>query len=203
MNPTSGEQGESSDLSLLKRIEAGESDAAMALYLRYAQRLHHLAERQTGTELAARIDPEDIVQSVFRTFFRRASAGLYDIPAGDELWKLFLVIALNKVRRKANYHRAAKRDVRMTSSVEEVAREPRDGTADEQEALRILRMTIDDELGKLSESEAKVISLRIEGYGIQEISERTRCARRTVERVLQRFRKQLDQAMGEETGDAD
>lgn len=189
-----------SDRSLLKRVQQGEADAAMALYLRYARRLHMLAERQTGADLAARLDPEDVVQSVFRTFFRRASAGMYDIPDGDELWKLFLVIALNKIRRKGNYHRAAKRDVRATGRIEELAAEPHSGSTDE-EAVRILQLTISDALAGLGESEARVVTLRIEGYEVQEIAERTGRARRTVERILQRFRKQLDQVISEGPAD--
>ena len=98
-----------SDRTLLRRFQNGEDDAATALYLRYAKRLQRLAELQTGEELAVRLDPEDIVQSVFRTFFRRAAQGHYEIPDGEELWKLFLVIALNKIRAIAQYHRAAKR----------------------------------------------------------------------------------------------
>jgi RNA polymerase sigma-70 factor (ECF subfamily) len=73
------------DESLLFRFQRGQSDAATALYLRYAKRLHALVSKQRGADLAARVDPEDIVQSVFRTFFRRAAAGHYVVPQGDEL----------------------------------------------------------------------------------------------------------------------
>ena len=61
--------------------------------------------------LASRVDPEDIVQSVFRSFFQRAITDAYSVPAGQDLWKLLLTIALNKVRSQGVYHRAAKRDV--------------------------------------------------------------------------------------------
>ena len=62
----------------------------------------------------AAVDAEEIVQSVFRTFFRRAAHGHYSVPDGEEMWKLLLVIALNKVRAAGAYHRAAKRDMRQT-----------------------------------------------------------------------------------------
>ena len=67
---------EPSDGSLLRRFRVGEQDAATRLYLRYANRLHGLASKQTGPELQTRLDPEGIVQSVFRTFFRRAKEGI-------------------------------------------------------------------------------------------------------------------------------
>src|SRR4051812_44816665 len=90
----SGEGGESeapTDRSLLLRLQMGRPDAPTQLYLRYAQRLHALAQKQSSPELARRLEPDDIVQSVFRTFFRRAAAGQYEVPEGEEIWKLLLV----------------------------------------------------------------------------------------------------------------
>src|SRR5262245_27558089 len=106
---------ETSDASLLRRLRRGEEAAATQLYLRYADRLRAIAAAQASPDLKQRVDPEDSVQSVFRTFFRRVSLGQYDVPPGEELWKLFLVIGLNKVRAAGAFHRAAKRDVRHTS----------------------------------------------------------------------------------------
>ncbi len=83
-------QATSTDKSLLTRYRRGDDDAATELYLRYADRLRALATNQTSALLQQRVDAEDMVQSVFRTFFRRASIGQYDIPEGDELWKLLL-----------------------------------------------------------------------------------------------------------------
>ena len=94
-----------SDCSLLQRLRRGQADASTLLYLRYAGRLHALATKQSSAALARRVEPDEIVQSVFRTFFRRVAQGHYDVPAGEEIWKLLLVIALNKVRAAAIHHR--------------------------------------------------------------------------------------------------
>ena len=64
------------DHSLIQRLKAGQSSAATALYMRYAQQLRGLAMKQTSPGLASRIDPDDVVQSVFRTFFRRVVSDL-------------------------------------------------------------------------------------------------------------------------------
>jgi RNA polymerase sigma-70 factor (ECF subfamily) len=178
-----------SDSSLLVRIQAGEDDAATALYTRYAERLMQLANRSAGDDLSARVDAEDIVQSVFRTFFRRVSDGHYLIPEGEELWKLLLVIALNKVRMIAEHHRAAKRDVSHTRSMgtHEVA-----NTTD---ATEVLRMTIDDILVTLPDSHQQVVYARIDGYEVGEIAERVSMSRRSVERILQSFRKRLEKTL--------
>lgn len=177
--------GTSTDASLLVRFRAGEDDAATALYTRYAQRLLQLASRSAGDDLSIRVDAEDIVQSVFRTFFRRVSDGHYQIPEGEELWKLFLVIALNKVRAIAEYHRAVKRDVAHTRSlVHYQFEEPAD-------VSQVLRMTIDDVLATLPEQHQKVVRDRIDGYEITDIATRVSISRRSVERILQAFRARL------------
>src|SRR5205823_9703271 len=116
--PASGYPDAPSDRSLLRRLRSGSEDAATQLYRRYAHRLRALARANTSTQLARRVDAEDIVQSVFRIFFTAASQGLYDVPAGEDLWKLLLVIALNKIRAEGVFHQAAKRDVRATAELD-------------------------------------------------------------------------------------
>src|SRR4051794_3013940 len=102
--PAPGAGDPLSDRSLLRRFQGGRDDAATQLYLRYAGRLHALARAQSGADLKARVDPEDLVQSIFRTFFRRAARGDYEVPEGEELWQLFLVIALHKIRDAGSFH---------------------------------------------------------------------------------------------------
>src|SRR4029077_1781766 len=114
------------------------------LYLRYAERLLALAASQSSADLSPRVDPEDIVQSVFRTFFRRASLGHYTVPDGEEIWKLLLVIALNKVRSVGAFHRAAKRDVRRTSGGEAFDRAVESQYSRGEDALSLLRMVVEE-----------------------------------------------------------
>src|SRR5271157_4690680 len=89
-----------SDHSLMRRLRLGSEDAATQIYLRYAHRLRALARVQSSPDLTRCIDADEIVQSVFGSFFRRAKDGYYDVPEGEELRRLFLVIALNKIRAK-------------------------------------------------------------------------------------------------------
>lgn len=182
-----------SDQSLLERFRRGQEDASTALYLRYARRLHNLATARSSAELRGRTEPEDIVQSVFRTFFRRAAHGQYEAPEGGDLWKLLLVIALNKMRAAAIHHRAAKRDVRRTHNTgsEEAAVERAESGRDEQ-ALTTLRLVVDEALERSPEAHRRIIERRIEGYEIAEIAAEIGRSKRTVERVLQDFRTRLD-----------
>ena len=178
-----------SDASLLRRYRAGEDDAATELYRRYAARLIDLAAAKTSSDVQRRVDPEDIVQSVFRTFFRRASLGEYEVPDGDELWKLFLVIGLNKIRTVAGYHKAAKRDVRQTAGGEAAA--GANAVVPDDVARQTLEMTIGEVLAPLPESHREIIRLRIDGFEVSEIAERVKRAKRSVERILQEFRQKL------------
>jgi len=180
-----------SDRSLLRRFRGGQPDAATVLYLRYAERLRALAAGQCAPDLAPRLDPDDIVQSVFRTFFRRAARGQYDVPEGEDLWKLFMVIALHKIRSAAAFHRAAKRDVRATATGLTDAATGQDLVAPDEVALATLRMVIDELLGALPPSLRTIVELRVEGYEVEEIARRTQRSRRSVERALQEFRVRL------------
>ena len=129
------------------------------------------------------------MQSVFRTFFRRVAHGEYTVPEGSELWNLFLVIALNKIRKVGVRNHAARRNARRTVSVQEG--DAGAVTADDTAALHSLRLTIDDVLVGLPDDMRQVVSLRMEGYEVAEIAKRTGRARRSVERMLQKFRTAL------------
>jgi RNA polymerase sigma-70 factor (ECF subfamily) len=188
--PKSTGNGQASDRSLLQRLRRGEESAATALYLRYARRLLALAQAKTSEALAAKEEADDIVQSVFKSFFRKASAGLYDVPEGEELWNLLLVITINKIRAKGNYHRAAKRDVRLAAgdhALEAVASEE----AGNDVALSELQMVIDEILKGLPEKSAEIVELRIAGTEVNDIVAKVKRSKRTVERVLQDFRERL------------
>ena len=188
---------QSSDRSLLKRFRRGEMDAPTQLYVRYAVRLQALATRQTSPELGRRLDPEDIVQTVFRTFFRRVALGSYDVPDGEEIWKLLLVIALNKIRDAAMHHRAAKRDVRRTSSGEANEIAIRGAAGKDEAALVVLRMVVDGVLEDLPQSHRRMIELRLEGHEIADIALDLGRSKRSIERVLQNFRQRMSELIHE------
>src|SRR5260370_14492901 len=98
---------------LVSRWRAGDQDAAKELFDRYASRLVALARKQISQRLASRVDPEDVVQSVFRTFFERVKAGQFRIEEQDDLGKLLVRITVHKTLRKVQFHQAAKRDPRL------------------------------------------------------------------------------------------
>jgi RNA polymerase sigma-70 factor (ECF subfamily) len=187
-----------SDHSLLRRLRRGEDDAATALYLRYARRLLALTRAQSSLEVRRQLEAEDIVQSVFLSFFRKAAHGMYDVPEGEELWNLLLVITINKIRAKGNYFRAARRDVRRNLQGEFPESDPALAASDET-ALTELQLVIRELLATLPPKSAEIVEMRIARYEIAEIGLKTRRSLRTVERTLQDFRRRLAALLNEES----
>jgi RNA polymerase sigma-70 factor (ECF subfamily) len=80
MNPQHGVGAEGSsrppsDQTLLRHLRGGNEDAATQLYLRYAQRIRALIRSRCSPQVQRRVEPEDLVQSVFRRFFHRVQQG--------------------------------------------------------------------------------------------------------------------------------
>jgi RNA polymerase sigma-70 factor (ECF subfamily) len=196
--PTPFSATEASDHSLLKQYRQGNQDAAHELYRRYAQRLRLLARTQLSAELAGRIEVDDIVQSVFGSFFRGVNGSFYDVPLGEELWKLLLVIALHKIRNQGTYHLADKRDVRRTMRAAETAVEV-EGRADDSAARAFLQLVADEALAHLDCQHRQMVELRMEGFSVEEIAQRTGRAKRTVERLLQQALAKLGKLLADES----
>src|SRR5947209_4654729 len=96
--------------ALLNLWRAGNQDAARQIFDRYVAQLLALASRRISQRLAARVDAEDIVQSVFRTFFHRAREGQFKVDDPDDLCKLLARITVHKTLRQIAFHKRAKRD---------------------------------------------------------------------------------------------
>ena len=181
----------------------GGEEAARQLYFRYAKRLNRLVERQCSPGLARRAGVEDIVQSAFGSFFRRIRRGSYDIPDGDDLWKLLLVITLHKIRKRAAYHHAAKRDAHRTTGGEAARRhlELHPDSGGSQDGHFVL--VVEEILEQLAPHAQEMVRLRIDGHEIGEVARKTGRSRRTVERTLQEVRLKMGQLLREEDQRAD
>jgi RNA polymerase sigma factor (sigma-70 family) len=171
---------------LLDQWKSGSQAAANELYHRYAQRLCQQVERRIGQHLQGRFEAADVLQSAFRTFFRRAASGAFQIDHTGDLWNLLVTITLNKIRGQVQHHCASKRDPRRELRIgdqvspDEVACEPSEAEA----------TALDDELetllAKLGGTEAEIVRLRLAGQTTVEIASRIGCSRVTVWRKLDR-----------------
>ena len=186
---------------LLARIRNGDQDAANELFYGFANRLVRLARSRLDLDLRRMLDPDDVVQSVFGSFFRRHGAGEFDVQSWESLWSLLAVITVHKCGHKIRYYRAAKRDAGQELSAlrftddsvadwEAVAKDPTPShTAMFNEALEEL-------MRSLEERERQMLMLHLQGLSIDEISEKVCRSRRTVRRVLDRIRNHLEGRCG-------
>jgi RNA polymerase sigma-70 factor, ECF subfamily len=173
----------SSDGSLLVRVRGGDGGAAAALFERYGQRLCRLAASRMSRDVAVRFDAEDVLQSVFRSFFRKVGDGTYSAPESGELWGLLALMTVHKVRRRSSHHRAEKRSVQQTGPSELLI----DLTCDDVSELDA-QLALEEFLADLRELDRCVVTHRMSGHSVQEISEMVGRSKRTVERILQHCR---------------
>ena len=157
---------------LLDQLKSGSQAAANELYHRYAQRLCHHVEQQIGQHLSGRLEAVDVLQSAFRTFFRRAANGEFQIDHTGDLWNLLVTITLNKIRGQAEHHCALKRDPRRELGHRQADSSATKSLASPSEAETI---ALDEELETLlapaaGGMEAEIVRLRLAGHTTLEIA---------------------------------
>jgi RNA polymerase sigma factor (sigma-70 family) len=177
-------------LVLLERFRAGDDLAAAELFDRYFQRLTALARSRLSPRLAQRTDPEDIVLSVYRSFFVDARAGRYSLNRGGDLWRLLAAITRHKLLRQARHQGADRRSVELEVPLDRVdegrlrGRQP-DPTPEDALALAD---ELEQVLSQLDPFGRRVLELRLQGLQISEIAEDTCHSERSVRRSLARIR---------------
>src|SRR5947207_2858035 len=98
---------------LMRHLRENDPASAEAVFDRYAQRLVRLAASRLPVEVRAKDDADDVVQSVFVSFFRRHAAGQFtDLDGWDRLWSLLTVLTVRKCGHRLERFFAARRDVR-------------------------------------------------------------------------------------------
>jgi len=189
--PEYSAEDEVTDRSLVARLRGGDESAASELYRRYAGRLHGLADRQMSAGIRRTHEPDDIVQSAFRSLFRGVSSGSYDAPEGNSLWSLLAVIAIHKVRRKASRDRSVSATLFVQPNGEPSSSQEIAGAISEQQ----FECSLSEAIEFLQPQEREIVGLRVQGFTVEEISARVDRSCRTVERTLQRIREKLSEKL--------
>ncbi len=185
----------------LTRLHTQDSDAARDLFARFANRLIALAHQHIGTRLRHKVDPEDVVQSAYKSFFFRYNAGNLDIVNWTSLWGLLTLITVRKCAERAAYHRAECRDAGREQSMAPADSkgswlQPFDRDPTPIEAA-VLNETVEQLLRTLDEHERPVLELSLQGHTTREISERLGRAERTVRLLREGIRHRLERMRGE------
>jgi DNA-directed RNA polymerase specialized sigma24 family protein len=101
-------------------------------------------------------------------------------------------MTMNEIRGVGNFHRAGRRDMRRDTGGVTYDRTVGSESGPDESAPAVLRLVIDEVLETLPDSHRSIIEMRVEGYKIAEIAERTQRSKRAVERVHQKFCQRLD-----------
>jgi RNA polymerase sigma-70 factor (ECF subfamily) len=172
-------------------LRAGDQDAARELVDRYANQLVALARRRISQRLASRIDAEDIVQSVFRTFFHRAKEGQFQLHEPDDVCKLLARITVHKTFRQIAFHKRAKRDPGQETGHSDEAHEMllklMGGEPTPEEATAFVDQ-LEHFFNRLKPDERHILELRMDGYSNVEIAEKLKITDRTIRRIMERVR---------------
>jgi RNA polymerase sigma-70 factor (ECF subfamily) len=80
----------------LARLHNQDDAAAQELFVRFAHQLIALALRHIDAGLRHKVDPEDVVQSVYKSSFVRYGAGNLDAVNWNSLWGLLTLITVRK-----------------------------------------------------------------------------------------------------------
>lgn len=182
----------SDDRDLVSNYQAGSESAARDLFDKYCERLMKLAKRRIGQRMASRFDPEDVIQSAFRTFFTRVKNDEFTFEAEDDLFKLLVRLTVRKTLRRIEHHSAAKRNpnseaAQRTDDVEPFSLIASRAVTPDMEVALIDEFQLF--IGDLPELDRKVIELKIQGYTTVEIAEKVGSYERKVRRVLERIEK--------------
>ncbi|MGE0607292.1 MAG: RNA polymerase sigma factor [Pirellulales bacterium] len=187
-------------IDLVARYRGGDEQAADELFKRYVGRLTALARSRLSQKMSRRIDADDVVQSAYRSFFVHARQGSYSLDDSGDLWRLLVVITLNKLRSQVERHSAGKRAINAEQSFaqdnslvrlrpEAVTREP-----SPDEALAVV-----EEVAKLMQGlnplQCKMVELRLQGYQLEEIAEQVNRSERGVRRLLDKIKDRLNDQM--------
>jgi len=187
---------DSETIALMNRWREGDERAADDLFHRYVDRLLALARSRLSEKLAARFDPEDVVQSAYRSFFDKAKNGRFALERSGDLWRLLAAITINKLNHQIERNTAAKRGIDQEQGasswlgqldlVEAVTGDPSPSEvvalADEMELL----------MRDLAPQNRRMLELRLRGYTLEEIAVEVQRSERTVRRVMEQVKQTLE-----------
>lgn len=184
-------------VELFNRYREGDDQAASELYSRYVERLIALARTRLSRKMGRRVGPDDIVQSVFRSFFTKARDGQFVFAETEDLWRLLSSITITKVLRQVQRNRRGKRSIDLEESV----MLPGNGFQIPVEFVMagpspthalVLLDELEHIMADLKPLYREVLEMRLRGDTTEEIALQSSRSERTVRRVLEHIKELLE-----------
>lgn len=114
--PTERRLGEADTPQLVDWAQAGDSEALNELFARHYQTMVDMARRRLGSRLRAKEEPDDLAQTTFREAARDFPN--YTYRGEGSLLRWLIQILQNKIRDRAEFYSANKRDYALERSMQ-------------------------------------------------------------------------------------
>ena len=177
-------------------LQSGTNQAGQELLDRYSALMLAHARQLVGVRLAARADPEDLVQSALRTFFRQLGDGQIELRDWQSLAGLLVLQTLRKCQRQVARNTAQCRDLRREVSLHN--RRP-DGTlcmeipdrSPTPEEIAMFNDLLAALRAQCDKREQTIMDGLLMGDHLATIAEHAGCSERSVQRAVVRLRQRL------------
>ncbi len=187
----------------IEMVKSGDSTAANRIWQHYFDRLVRSVRGRLAGHNKAVSDEEDIVLSVFDSFYAAAEQGHFpDLSDRDDLWRLLLRMSARKVIDKRRHDRRQRRggDVEIHSLdgdektiIEAIGQEP------SPEMVLTMQESMEQFFSHLGVGHLRDLAVaKLEGYSNTELARQFACSERTIERRLHLIREKCQQELIEE-----
>jgi RNA polymerase sigma-70 factor (ECF subfamily) len=177
---------------IIERMREGDPDAARLIYDRFAAELRAATRKRISLKFRSRFDEEDILQSVFRSFFARQASDAWDLQNWESLRAILRVMARRKCGRQITRHHCNRRDVNqevpLDSAYSSLVGGSVPSAGDSVESQMMTHEALEQAMGSLSDRECEILRLFLDFHTPIEIAQRLGCAARTVRRAIDKFR---------------
>lgn len=185
-------------------VKAGDSAAANQIWRLYFDRLVRAVRGRLVGQNRAVSDEEDIVLSVFDSFYNAAENGNFpDLADRDDLWRLLLRMSARKVIDKRRHDGRQRRGGKvMLHSLDQAAEDGSiiEAIGDEPspEMVLIMQESVEQFFSHLGVGQLRDLAgAKLEGYSNAELARRFGCSERTIERRLHLIREKCQQELVE------
>lgn len=186
-------------------VKAGDSVAANRIWHHYFDRLVRSVRARLYGQNRAVSDEEDIVLSVFDSFYDAANNGRFpDLSDRDDLWRLLLRMSARKIVDKRRHDRRQRRGGSVEvhsldqtgdgdSVIEAIGDEP------SPEMVLMMQESVEQVFSHLGVGQLRELAgAKLEGYSNAELAEHFGCSERTIERRLHLIREKCQRELFED-----
>jgi RNA polymerase sigma factor (sigma-70 family) len=172
----------------------------------YLPKLIRLAEKNLSNQLRQKVDAEEVGLSVMGSVIRQARQGKLQIEQSEDFWRLIVVIALNKVRKKSRHWKAQKRDMTREQPISPDGPQladlavdfrslPDSPSAEEGQSLSDVLNQIEE---RLDDKCRQVLAAKLQNLTHKEIAEQINVSPRSIRRYMNKIESVVQQYLREQ-----